>query len=143
MSEWEWENIINDPERQEAANESIAAENRRRAEKEDKLCQFHRNNAQRKKTRVEIQACKYLMGALTAGVAAYFAGYGGIGWLAWVLGGAAAIMAGVAIYGLGRVKEMGKAIEKAASRCTRPESGAEEYPHAPSVTEDQEGVNAE
>lgn len=102
MSEWEWEGVMNTPERQEAANQ-------RAAEAEDKqefLSSFHQKCAARRKVRIEITACRYSTGALAAGVAAYFAGTGGIGWLAWVLGGVAAVLGLIAAYGFGKVRGM-------------------------------------
>lgn len=98
MSEWEWEGVMNTPERQEAA-EKRAAE---ALDKREFLSDFHRQCAARRKNRIEITACRYSTGALAAVVAAYFAGTGGIGWLAWVLGGAAVVLGLIAAYGFGK-----------------------------------------
>lgn len=98
MSEWEWEGVMNTPERQEAAD-------KRAAEAEDKqafLSSFHQKCAERRKIRIEITACRYACWALAAGVAACFAGNDGIGWLAWVLGGAAVVLGLIAAYGFGK-----------------------------------------
>lgn len=106
MSEWEWEGVMNTPERQEAAEKRAAeAADKRAAEAADKLeflSGFHQQCAARRKNRIEITACRYSTGALAAGVAAYFAGTGGIGWLAWVLGGMAAVMGLIAAFGFGK-----------------------------------------
>ena len=98
MSEWEWEGVMNTPERQEAA-EKRAAE---AADKREFLSDFHQQCAARRKNRIEITACRYATGALGAGVAAYFAWSGGIGWLACVLGGIAAVVGLIAAYGFGK-----------------------------------------
>ena len=102
MSEWEWEGVKNTPERQEAADKRAAEA----ADKREFLSDFHQQCAARRKVRIEITACRYSTGALAAGVAAYFAGNGGIGWLAWVLGGMAALMGLIAAYGFGKVRGM-------------------------------------
>lgn len=106
--EFVWEPIVNDPERQEAANKRKAAEDKRRAESEEKLCRFYQERAKHRRSTVEIQATKYAMGAVACGVAAYFSGTGSIDWLAWTFGIIGAILAGIAVYGFGRVREMTK-----------------------------------
>lgn len=102
MSEWEWEGVMNTPERQEAANQRAAEVKG----KQEFLSSFHQKCAARRKIRIEITACRYCTGALAAGVAAYFAGAGGIGWMAWVLGGVAAVMGLIAAYGFGKARGM-------------------------------------
>ena len=106
MSNWEWDNIVNDPSRMEAADVRIAQENQRRADKEMLLCEFHQKNEVRRKKRVEIEACRYACGALATGLVAYFVGAGGVDWLAWTLGSVAAVIALIAAYGFGKVYEM-------------------------------------
>lgn len=106
MSNWEWDGIVNDPNRMETADVRIAQENQRRAEKEMLLCQFHQKNEVRRKKRVEIEACRYVCGALATGVVAYYVGAAGVNWLAWALGSVSAVLALIAAYGFGKVYEM-------------------------------------
>lgn len=108
MSNWEWDGVVNDPKRMETANARIAQENQRRAQKEMLLSQFHQKNEVRRKSRVEVEACRYATGALAAGVVAYYVGTGGVDWLAWALGSVAAVLALIAAYGFGKVYEMGR-----------------------------------
>lgn len=103
-----WEDIVNNPERQEAASKRMADEDKRRAESEEKLCQWHQNRAEHRRSTVEIQATKYAMGAVACAVVAYFAGNGGITWMAWTLGIVGAVLAVISCFGFGRVHEMSK-----------------------------------
>lgn len=98
MSEWEWEGVMNTPERKEAA-EKRAAE---ALDKREFLSDFHQQCAARRKNRIEITACRYACWTLAAGVAACFAGNDGIGWLSWVLGGTAVVLGLIAAYGFGK-----------------------------------------
>lgn len=138
-----WENIFEDPARQENVDNRIAAENRRRAEREERLCQFHQANADRKRSRMEVQACRYATGALAAGAVAFLVGDGGIGWLAWILGIIAACLALISCFGFGRINEMDRAKRRAALRCARPEDGMQENTYIDTVTEEEDEVNAE
>jgi fatty acid desaturase len=96
MSEWEWEGILNTPERQKAAAKRTAAD----TGKQERLSEFHRHCAERLKKRLEISACRYATGAVGAGVAAYFAG--DIAWLTLVLWGIALVAGLIAAYGFGK-----------------------------------------
>lgn len=108
MSDWEWDGVVNTPERQEAAAQRHMKEQKDRAEKEGFLCNFYEKTEQRRKVRVEVEACRYTLGAMIAGLVAYFCGVGGVAWLAWVLGASAVALALIAAYGFGKVKEMGR-----------------------------------
>ena len=138
-----WEDIVNDPVRQEAADKRAVEEDNRRADKEDRLCQFHERNAERRRSRVEIQACRYATGALAAGVVAFLVGNGGIGWLARILGIVAAGLALISCFGFGRIYEMDRSKRRAALRCARPEDGVKENTYIDTVTEEVDEVNAE
>lgn len=107
MNEWEWEGVTNTPERQEIADRRFARDQQRRAEREEFLCNFYQKNEERRKKRLEVQSCRYCTGAMAAGVAAYFTGTGGMGWLAWVLGGMAVVLGLISAYGFGKACGMG------------------------------------
>lgn len=102
MSEWEWDGVLDTPERRAAA-EKRAAE---KMDKQEFLSDFHQQCAARRRNRIEVMAYRYTAGALAAGAAAYYAGSGGIGWLAWVLGGAAVVLGLIAAYGCGKARGM-------------------------------------
>lgn len=108
MSDWEWESVVNTPERQEAADQRYVKEQQGRTEKEEFLCNFYEKNEQRRKTRVEIQACRYSLVSMVCGAVAYFCGDGGVDWLAWVLGVVAGVFALIAAFGFGKIKEMNR-----------------------------------
>ena len=116
-----WEDIVNDPVRQEAADKRAVEEDKRRADKEERLCQIHERNAERRRNRVEIQACRYATGALATGVVTFLIGDGSIGWLAWILGIVAAGLALISCFGFGRFYEMNQGNRRAALGCSRTE----------------------
>ena len=102
MSDWEWDGIVNDPERKEAADKRAAEDAARMEDRQHFLSGFHQKCAERRKVHIENTACRYFTGALAAGVAAYFSGAGGIAWMAWVLGCAAVVLGMIATYGFGK-----------------------------------------
>lgn len=138
-----WDPIVNDPARHKETDRRIADENRRRAEREERLCRFHQASAKRKRIQAEVQACRYATGALFAAVVTYFIGHSGINWLAWILGAVAAALAAISCFGFGRVHEMSRNRERAASRSSSPESGMQGYTYTDNLTEEEDEVNAE
>ena len=99
--EFEWEGIVNDPARKADGDKRAAEEAILRSEKHEILADFHQKCAKRRKGRIEAQAFRHTVAGLAAGAVALFVGYGGIGWLAWVLGVAAVALCLVGSYGFG------------------------------------------
>lgn len=104
--EFEWDGIVNNPERKAAADRRAAEEASLRMGKDETLAGFHQKLAKRRRERIDIQAFRYALTALGAGVAAWFVGMGGIGWLAWTLGAVALVLGLISSYGFGRANEM-------------------------------------
>ena len=104
--EMEWDGIFNDPERKAAADMRAADEAKLRMDRQEILADFHEKCAERRKDRIEAQAFKYAVAALASGAAAWFVGDGGIGWLAWVFGAGAVMLAIIGSYGFGRAHEI-------------------------------------
>lgn len=133
-----WDSIINNPARHEEINRRSADENRRRAEREERLCQFNYATADRKRTRMEVQACRYVTSALAAGVVACLAAYGGLNWLAWILGIVAAGLALIASFGFGRISEIDRNKKRSTSRSNSSESSPQEQTYTDNVTAEME-----
>lgn len=109
-SEWEWENLMEDPSHRQAADHRAAcrAACSVKAEEEKRvfLRNFYEDREAHRKNRIQILAARYGIGALASGTAAYFCAAGGIEWLAWVSCAAAATLALIASYGFGRAREI-------------------------------------
>lgn len=105
-SEWEWENLMEDPSLRQAADHRAACSVKTEEEKRVFLRNFYEDREAHRKNRIQILAARYGIGALASGSAAYFCAAGGIEWLAWVSCAAAATLALIASYGFGRAREI-------------------------------------
>lgn len=108
LSEWEWSGIVNNPARKAAAEQAATDENKRRAEKEARLCEVHRRSAERRKAKMASEAFLYLMASLAFGVIAKYAWSGGIPWFGWTMVITASILGAIACFGFGRAYEVGR-----------------------------------
>ena len=102
--EFEWDGIVNDPERKAEADKRAAEQVA--SDKKEMFANFYSEEAKRRKGRTTIQAIRYAVVALATAAVAWIVGTGGIVWLAWVLGAVAVSLGLIASYGFGRVKEM-------------------------------------
>lgn len=105
-SEWEWENLMEDPSHRQAADHRAACSVKTEEERRVFLRNFYEDREAHRKNRIQILAVRYGIGALASGTAAYFCAAGGIEWLAWVSCAAAATLALIASYGFGRAREI-------------------------------------
>ena len=105
VSQWEWDNIVNDPKRQAAAEERAANE---RAEQESRLCAIRQRCAERKKAKLLFKVYMFLVGALAAGVIARYAGQGGIDWLAQMMVITAAVFGTIACLHFVQISKIGR-----------------------------------
>lgn len=101
MSDWEWEGIINDPDRQD----SIVAHY---DEKELNKERFHAKYNGKRRDKILFQAAKYLTAAVGFMAVTAIAMEVSVSWLAWGAGAMAVIMALIASYGFGKAKECAK-----------------------------------
>ena len=100
-SEFEWEGIVNDPERKAEGDKRAAEEAFLRKDKREIFADFHQKCEKRRKGRIEAQAFRHTIAGLATGAVAFFVGCGGIGWLAWALGVVAVVLGLVGSYGFG------------------------------------------
>lgn len=115
MSEWEWEGVVNSLRHkkegdQREAERKIAAEAKANANSKEKemFANFHEERAQHRLERIQIDAARYGVAAVLAGVLAYITGTNGISWLAWLLGIAGGVLAIVSSFGFGIARGIGK-----------------------------------
>lgn len=115
MSEWEWEGVVNSLRHKEEgdrreAERKIAAEAKANANSKEKemFAHFHEERAQHRLERIQIDAARYGVAAVLAGVLAYITGTNGISWLAWLLGIVGGVLAIVSSFGFGIARGIGK-----------------------------------
>ena len=106
VSTFEWDGVMETPERKAAAEQLYIREQQERAEKEDALCRFRERQEERRAQRVEIGAVRYAICSMTAAVAAVLFGSAELTWAVWISGGAAVILALLSAYGFGICREM-------------------------------------
>ena len=131
MSEWEWDGIVNDHSR-------VACVEKPAEEKGNMFSGFYQRDESRRRTRTEIQACRYAFTALAVAAVALFIGAGGLRVMSWILGATAMVIALVSSYGFGKIAEMSR--KKAAPGWIRTGNGAQECSHAPNIADIQEDV---
>ena len=102
--EFEWDGIVNDPERKAEADKRAAEQVA--SDKKEMFVNFYYEEAKRRKGRTTIQAIRYTVAALATAAVAWFVGAGGIVWLACALGAIAVSLGLIASYGFGCAKEM-------------------------------------
>lgn len=115
MSEWEWEGVVNSLRHKEEgdqreAERKIAEEAKANANSKEKemFANFHEERAQHRLERIQIDAARYGVSAVLAGVLAYITGTNGISWLAWLLGIVGGVLAIVSSFGFGIARGIGK-----------------------------------
>ena len=104
--EFEWDGIVNDPERKAEADKRAAEQAASAKDKKEIFADFYKNETERRKGRTTIQAIRYTVAALATAAVAWFVGAGGIVWLACALGAIAVSLGLIASYGFGCAKEM-------------------------------------
>ena len=67
--EFEWDSIMNDPERKAAADRRAAEEASLRMGKQEVFAGFYEKRAEHRKEYVQVQAMRYAIGAMAAGAA--------------------------------------------------------------------------
>lgn len=106
----EWEEVCGRPSRNAAAGAAEYAEMKAThdKEKQEMFEHFHADRARRRLERMQIDATRYGLAAVLAGVLAYITGTHGISWLAWLLGITGGALAIISSFGFGVVREMSR-----------------------------------
>lgn len=105
-STFEWDGVMETPERREEAERRYAREQKVRADKEAALCQFRERQEEKRRERVEIRSVRYAICAIAAAVVAVLFGSVDLTWAVWISGGISVIMALISAYGAGMYHEM-------------------------------------
>lgn len=113
--DWEnadWEDVCNNPQHQAEGRRRVAERDAFKAEsdkeKQEMFENFHEDRWQHRLERMQIDAARYGLAAVLAGVLAYITGTHGISWLAWLLGITGGALAIISSFGFGIVREMNR-----------------------------------